>query len=336
MAAEFNTGFRREEALGSAFNRHAISIQSDAINSSSEIIPMGSYFGMNTSNSTVILPGHSSMFNSSARGILHVQAVNSSSSSLFLDIAPDLKHDTGLAIEWSVDEQYKLDEGLSKFTDEPNIMRYIKIAAMLPDKTVRDVALRSRWMMVGSFLRVMMAALVFGAKNAAAAAAVVVRKRRKAEEHNLGEKFNSRKDKLVESSPTTNIPSAVPRSMPVCPIMMHYLDQGEPLSFEGISGTSRHLLEQNAQAFRKITANLSMFNVSSFKLQDNIDLFCHTRNNITAILNDMREMPGIMSQMPPLPVSINEDLANSILLTTTQSMMFGSPRGIQLKQEPRC
>ncbi|KAJ9159660.1 hypothetical protein P3X46_025147 [Hevea brasiliensis] len=304
MAAEFNTGFRREEALGSAFNRHAISIQSDAINSSSEIIPMGSYFGMNTSNSTVILPGHSSMFNSSARGILHVQAVNSSSSSLFLDIAPDLKHDTGLAIEWSVDEQYKLDEGLSKFTDEPNIMRYIKIAAMLPDKTVRDVALRSRWMM---------------------------RKRRKAEEHNLGEKFNSRKDKLVESSPTTNIPSAVPRSMPVCPIMMHYLDQGEPLSFEGISGTSRHLLEQNAQAFRKITANLSMFN-----LQDNIDLFCHTRNNITAILNDMREMPGIMSQMPPLPVSINEDLANSILLTTTQSMMFGSPRGIQLKQEPRC
>ncbi|XP_057990837.1 uncharacterized protein LOC110666879 isoform X5 [Hevea brasiliensis] len=272
MAAEFNTGFRREEALGSAFNRHAISIQSDAINSSSEIIPMGSYFGMNTSNSTVILPGHSSMFNSSARGILHVQAVNSSSSSLFLDIAPDLKHDTGLAIEWSVDEQYKLDEGLSKFTDEPNIMRYIKIAAMLPDKTVRDVALRSRWMM----------------------------------------------DKLVESSPTTNIPSAVPRSMPVCPIMMHYLDQGEPLSFEGISGTSRHLLEQNAQAFRKITANLSMFNVSSFKLQDNIDLFCHTRNNITAILNDMREMPGIMSQMPPLPVSINEDLANSILLTTTQ------------------
>ncbi|XP_057990836.1 uncharacterized protein LOC110666879 isoform X4 [Hevea brasiliensis] len=291
MAAEFNTGFRREEALGSAFNRHAISIQSDAINSSSEIIPMGSYFGMNTSNSTVILPGHSSMFNSSARGILHVQAVNSSSSSLFLDIAPDLKHDTGLAIEWSVDEQYKLDEGLSKFTDEPNIMRYIKIAAMLPDKTVRDVALRSRWMM---------------------------RKRRKAEEHNLGEKFNSRKDKLVESSPTTNIPSAVPRSMPVCPIMMHYLDQGEPLSFEGISGTSRHLLEQNAQAFRKITANLSMFNVSSFKLQDNIDLFCHTRNNITAILNDMREMPGIMSQMPPLPVSINEDLANSILLTTTQ------------------
>jgi hypothetical protein len=32
----------------------------------------------------------------------------------------------------------------------------------------------------------------------------------------------------------------------------------------------------------------------------------------------MREMPGIMSRMPPLPVSIDEDLANSILPSTIQ------------------
>ncbi|XP_021683224.1 uncharacterized protein LOC110666880 isoform X3 [Hevea brasiliensis] len=284
MAAESNTGFRREEALGSALNRHAISFHSDAINNSSEMIPIGSYFGINTSTSTVMLPGNSSMINNSP-GILHVPAVNSSASSLLLDSAPGLKHDTGLAVEWSVDEQYKLEEGLNKFADEPSIMRYIKIAATLPDKTVRDVALRCRWMT----------------------------------------------DKLVESSPKMNISSAVPQSIPVYPLMMHHVDHGEPLSFDGISGTSRHLLEQNAQAFSKIIANLS-----TFKLQDNIDLFCRTRNNITAILNDMREMPGIMSQMPPLPVSINEDLANSILPTTTQSLMFGSPSGIQLKQEPRC
>ncbi|KAJ0038429.1 hypothetical protein Pint_22613 [Pistacia integerrima] len=81
----------------------------------------------------------------------------------------------------------------------------------------------------------------------------------------------------------------------------------------GISGATRHLLEQNSQAFSQITANLSRF-----KLQDNVELFCHTRNNIIAILNDMRDMPGIMSQMPPLPVSINDDLANSILPHTTQ------------------
>ncbi|KAK4851934.1 hypothetical protein QYF36_019598 [Acer negundo] len=96
-----------------------------------------------------------------------------------------------------------------------------------------------------------------------------------------------------------------------------------------MSGSSRHLFEQNAQAFSQISANLS-------SLKDNIELFCRTRNNITSILNDMRNMPGIMSQMPPLLVSINEDLANSILPNTTQSMMFSIPVGFQLKQEPRC
>lgn len=41
-----------------------------------------------------------------------------------------------------------------RFADEPSIMRYIKIAATLRDKTVRDVALRCRWMTVSSLLLV--------------------------------------------------------------------------------------------------------------------------------------------------------------------------------------
>lgn len=39
---------------------------------------------------------------------------------------------------------------ICRYADEPSIMRYIKIAAMLRDKTVRDVALRCRWMTVSS------------------------------------------------------------------------------------------------------------------------------------------------------------------------------------------
>lgn len=31
------------------------------------------------------------------------------------------------------------------------------------------------------------------------------------------------------------------------------------------------------------------------------------------ILNSMRAMPGIMSQMPPLPIEINKELADAIL-----------------------
>ncbi|KAG6764393.1 hypothetical protein POTOM_031861 [Populus tomentosa] len=323
MAAESNTGFHLEGTLGSALNRHAISFQSDAINSgcTTDMIPMGmgSYFGINTSttSSSLMLPGSSSLISnntspggSGSDGIVQAQAGNSSaSSSLLLDSVPGLKHDADLAAEWSVEEQYKLEEGLQKYADEPRILRYIKIAAMLHDKTVRDVALMCRWMTVGfSF---------------------PVRKRRKAEDYNMGKKINSRKDKLVESSSKMNMAAGLLQNVASYPLMMHHTNQSEPMPFEGISGTTR-LLDQNAQAFSQISANLS-----TFKLQDNIDFFCYTRNNITAILNDMREMPGIMSRMPPLPVSIDEDLANSILPNTIQSMMFGSPSGIQLKQEPR-
>ncbi|KAJ6312775.1 hypothetical protein OIU77_014328 [Salix suchowensis] len=315
MAAESNTGFHREGTFASALNRHAISFQSGAINSgcTTDMVPigMGSYFGINTTtSSSLMLPGTSGLISNNispagcgSGGIVQAQAGNSSaSSSLLLDSVPGLKHDAGLAVEWSVEEQYKLEEGLHKYADEPTILRYIKIAAMLRDKTVRDVALRCRWMM---------------------------RKRRKAEDYNMGKMINNRKDKLVESSSKMNMAAVLPQNMTTYPQMMHHVDQSEPLPFEGISGMAR-LLDQNAQAFSQISANLSIF-----KLQDNIDLLCHARNNITSILNDMREMPGL-SQMPPLPVSINEDLANSILPSTVQSMMYGSPAGIQRKQEPRC
>ncbi|GAV89297.1 DUF3755 domain-containing protein [Cephalotus follicularis] len=268
------------------------------MNNRSEMIPMENYYG-NSSAMAMMLAVNG------PTGI--VQPVISSS--LFLDsgaASGGLKHDSALAVDWSLEEQYKLDQGLEKYAAEPSIMKYIKIAATLRDKTVRDVALRCRWM---------------------------TRKRRKPEEHNMGKKVNIRKDKLLESSSKLNVATAMTQNMSAYPLMMHHIDQNERMIFEvaGISGTARHLLEQNSQDFNQIRDNLSFF-----KLQDNLDLFYRVRNNITAILNDMRDMPGIMSQMPPLPIPINEDLANSILPSTTQSMMFGSPSGIQLKQEPRC
>ncbi|KAJ6318531.1 hypothetical protein OIU76_013977 [Salix suchowensis] len=220
MAAESNSGFHREGTLGYALNRHAISFQSGAINSgcTADMIPMGmgSYFGINTSTtiSGLMLPGNSSLISnntspggSGSGGIVQAQAGNSSaSSSLLLDSVPGLKHDAGLAVEWSVEEQYKLEEGLQKYADEPSILRYIKIAAMLRDKTVRDVALRCRWM---------------------------TRKRRKAEDFNMGKKINSRKDKLVESSSKMNMAAALLQNVASYPPLMHHTDQSEPMPFEG-------------------------------------------------------------------------------------------------------
>ncbi|KAH9658850.1 hypothetical protein KPL70_023646 [Citrus sinensis] len=293
--------------------RNVISFQSGAVNSSSEVMMMmmnpcaSSTAGMNL-NTNMVFPGNSSLIGNSslasAPGFVQA-AANSSSTSLSVSI-PGLKHDAGLAVEWTVQEQYKLEQGLLNYADEPNIMKYIRIASTLQDKTVRDVAMRCRWM---------------------------TRKRRKAEEHYLGKKVNNRKDKLVELNLKTNIPLVMQQNNTAYPVTMQHMYRNVPISFEvlGISGTTRHLLEQNALAFSQIRANLS-----TFKLQDNIELFCRTRSNVSAILNDMRCTPGIMSQMPPLPESINEDLTSSILPNASQSMMLSSPTGIQLKQEPRC
>ncbi|KAK8547125.1 hypothetical protein V6N13_099866 [Hibiscus sabdariffa] len=281
-------------------NRHALPFESAVFSSSSDMIPMGGYFAP----PPMFFQGNSSVITTSPALI----QPGSSPGSFLLDSVAGLKNDAGLAAEWSVDEQYILEGGLEKYKEEPKILKYIKIAATLPDKTVRDVALRCRWMQ---------------------------RKRRKPEEHNSGRKVNNRKDKLLESSSKMNMASSLPQTMAAYPLMMHHLDQNEKRPSEGICGTTMHLLKQNAQTLSQITSNLS-----AYKLQDNIDLFCHVRNNITAMLNNMRDTPGLMSHMPPLPVSANEDLAKSILPGATntlpQTVIFGLPSGIHLKQEPRC
>ncbi|CAA2979579.1 DIV and RAD interacting factor 1 [Olea europaea subsp. europaea] len=78
--------------------------------------------------------------------------------------------------------------------------------------------------------------------------------------------------------------------------------------FLAIGGATGQLLEQSAQALDQISANFA-----AFKINENINLFCQARNNILAILSDLNDMPELMKQMPPLPVKLNEDLANSIL-----------------------
>lgn len=71
--------------------------------------------GMNL-NTNMVFPGNSSLIGNSslasAPGFVQA-AANSSSTSLSVSI-PGLKHDAGLAVEWTVQEQYKLEQGLLK------------------------------------------------------------------------------------------------------------------------------------------------------------------------------------------------------------------------------
>lgn len=52
-----------------------------------------------------------------------------------------------VALDWTEEEQRALEAGLQRYPPEAFdlVQRYVKIAAMLPRKSVRDVALRARW-----------------------------------------------------------------------------------------------------------------------------------------------------------------------------------------------
>ncbi|XP_047307784.1 uncharacterized protein LOC124911354 isoform X2 [Impatiens glandulifera] len=298
MSAESNMGLHHDSTLESSRSQHAISYQSGSINMSPRVVTIGDYYGL--SNTEGMMFSRNSNIISNNPG---VSQASDSSGSLLLDSVPGLKHDTGLAADWSIDEQRKLLEGLEKYADEPSIMKYIKIAALLRDKTVRDVALRCRWLS---------------------------RKRRKQEEYNPGKKLMDKKDKLDPLMQTT-FSSPLPRNTTAYSLLMKNREPIGHISFEALSGKTRHLLEENHQLLGQISSNLS-----TFELQGNIALFFHSMKNLDSILNDMRNMPGLMSQMPPLGISVNEGLMSSILPSTSQGFMYGPSGGISLKPEPGC
>ncbi|XP_076891148.1 uncharacterized protein LOC143542446 isoform X2 [Bidens hawaiensis] len=286
-----DSGYHHDQTLSYVPNRHAISFR----DSTSEMIRMGDYYRMNSCNNINDINNNSasSMVFSGNSGM--VQIGNSCTSSVS-DLVPGLKHDAGLAVEWSVDEQIKLEEGISKYADEPKIMKCVKIAATLRDKTVRDVALRCRWM---------------------------TSKQKKHEALKLSRKLKDKKDKLIEfsSKPTISSNSTLNVAPYLVTMNNRFQSNGNPL--EG-HGPTRRLLEQNNQVLGQISAN-----ISALKLQDNVNLFSHAKNNLAAIVKDLRYIPG-----PPLPVSLNMDLVNTVLPTTSQTTRFGSYNKMHLKQEP--
>ncbi|CAN6990312.1 uncharacterized protein LOC103829993 isoform X1 [Brassica rapa] len=222
---------------------------------------------------------------------------------LTLNSPVGLKHEAAaaaaaLAVDWSLEEQYTLEKGLSMFKDEPQVTKYVKIASTLPDKSVRDVAMRCKWM---------------------------TQKRRKGEEHSA---TNVNYRKVVDLPPKLNMFSTVPQQNAT--YVMNPMCQSARVPFEGASDAVMELLRQNAQAFSQISSNLS-----AFKPQDNISLFYLARNNISSILNDMKQMPGIISRMSPLPVSINNDLVGMLMTSTRRPSSYIIPSSIHLKQEPR-
>ncbi|KAI3461767.1 hypothetical protein Pfo_018430 [Paulownia fortunei] len=194
-----------------------------------------------------------------------------------------LRHNPGLSLDWTPEEQSTLEDLLAKYASETTIVRYAKIAQALRDKTVRDVALRCRWMSKK--------------ENG---------KRRK-DDNNSSRKNKDKKEKVIDSLPKSSQVANRSNGPPYVQSMMS-MDNDDGISFKAIGGAAGQLLQQNAQALDQISANFS-----ACKIHENINLFCQARTTILSILNDLNDLPEIMKQMPPLPVKLNEELANSIL-----------------------
>ncbi|XP_020110060.1 facilitated trehalose transporter Tret1 isoform X2 [Ananas comosus] len=179
-----------------------------------------------------------------------------------------LKHDPGLAMEWSAEEQIALERALNEHATETSILRYAKIALKFENKTVRDVALRCRWM----------------------------------------------SEKVADPSAQPSANLARRPNVPPYPLPIPLIDDDD-VSYQAIGGSTGELLELNAQALSQISTNLN-----NLQIQENIFLLSQTRDNLLRVLNEIDDVPGSLNQMPWLPVKINEDLANTILPTTTAAM----------------
>ncbi|KAM3226435.1 hypothetical protein ACQJBY_058840 [Aegilops geniculata] len=192
--------------------------------------------------------------------------VSTASPNMIPDSSQSLKYGGPMAVEWSYPELQMLSDGLHRYASEPGIMKYIKIAAMLPEKTEKQNT-----------------------------------RRRKTEEHNVGRKIKDRKavsqDKMVESSLWANN-----RSVPID-------TRGSSVTTASdIDRAMLNVLEENARLLNQIEAN-----ILTSQAQNNIDLFHRTRSNINNLLQSMSQIPGIMSKMPRLPISVDEKLCSYLL-----------------------
>ncbi|ONM12235.1 DUF3755 family protein [Zea mays] len=189
-------------------------------------------------------------------------------------------------------------------------MRYIKIAAMLPNRTIRDVALRCWW-------------------------STGKERRKKPDGFYTGKKMRDMKpiqDKMVASVPIANFHMTPTTNVTPFSISMQHPNQQSQVPKEApiVDSATQRLLEENNQLLNQISAN-----IKTFKTVENTDLFLRTSNNIKTILSRMSETHGIMGQMPPLPLSINEDHINSLIQLNRLVASYGTTSiSHHTKQEP--
>lgn len=270
-------------------------------------------------------------------------------------------------VEWTAEEQAVLEEGLQKYSADKftSLWRYIKIASDLPAKGVRDVALRIRWMSrkdSGKKRKV----------DDAAGLQKKGRPQKEREQSSRPPSVFSMSQPVVNAPPMMAqqqggmpISQGIPQQMAAPQQMMGHgqqMQQGQPgpivqpqvqpqqiaiqpppmgyntapLALEEhgantvgmVGGVTGELLESNMSLINQVRQNLA-----ACKVNENVELLAHFRDNLLAIMNRMNSMPGLMSQMPQLPVTINANLATSIL-PRPKNQPGGGPGGTNMGGGP--
>ncbi|KAL3829205.1 hypothetical protein ACJIZ3_018007 [Penstemon smallii] len=147
---------------------------------------------------------------------------------------PTFQHQQNISMDWTPEEQSLLEDGLAKYACESNIILYAKIALQLKTKSVRDVALRCRWMTRKE-----------------------INKKRK-DDFNA-RKNKDRKEKVIDSSSVKPSRLAVQSGglshAPGAGMIPNSND--DSITYNDINGATRQLLQQNAWAFQQISTNLA-------------------------------------------------------------------------------
>ncbi|KAL6651819.1 hypothetical protein ACP70R_010744 [Stipagrostis hirtigluma subsp. patula] len=311
MAADSSMGFH-QGITASMYNHHMLSFQSN----SDVGISGGAAGGMVMAPRSVSeTSSNAGLFLSPNTGVISNTSGVGPSRSSSGDVipgtgAPKYKFVTGSPSDWNDRELAILKEGLVRYAREPNIMKYIKIAAMLPNRTIRDVALRCWW-------------------------ATGKDRRKKPDGFYTGKKIRDMKpiqDKMVASVPMTNFHLAPTNSITPFSISMQHPNQHCQVPKEApvVDNATQHLLEENNRLLNQIAAN-----IETYKTEQNTDLFLRTSDNIKTILSRMSKSPGIMGQMPSLPVPINEDQLNTLVQLNRMVASYGATHTSHTKQEPR-
>ena len=189
-----------------------------------------------------------------------------------------------ISLDWTEEEQKSLETLMTKYTPErmDPVQRYVRMAAALPRKGVRDVALRVRWTMQQRMKR---RAADSGAGKG-------------------GSVMASGANPMIPMNPNLGIVTP-----PVMPL------QGQDGN-QTVDGPIAYLLDANLSILNQFRTNMA-----SFKVHENTQLLVQYRDNILQILHAMDSMGGVMSKLPPLPVKLNVDMANEFLPSRPAGML---------------